>query len=70
MTRATPLSLASTAPKIPPGAPVDSLNLYGLSSATTVIAFDIVGDFTLSKQFGCVGNSGNHLWVALIGCKL
>ncbi|OCK73151.1 cytochrome P450 [Lepidopterella palustris CBS 459.81] len=30
------------------------------------LAFDIIGDFTLSMQFGCVANSGNHPWVTLL----
>jgi hypothetical protein len=41
-------------------------NPIDMSQWVTYIAFDIVGDFTLSMQFGCVGNSGNHPWVALM----
>jgi hypothetical protein len=37
-----------------------------MSQWVTYIAFDIIGDFTLSMQFGCAGNSGNHPWVAFM----
>ncbi|KAG9235760.1 cytochrome P450 4F3 omega-hydroxylase [Amylocarpus encephaloides] len=37
-----------------------------ISKWVTFIAFDIVGEFTLGMQFGCVGNSENHPWVDLM----
>ena len=37
-----------------------------MTTWTRYLAFDVIGEFTLSMHFGCVANSQNHPWVDLL----